>query len=324
MKGSDKFCKTGFSRYKKTKFNIENLIDMKKISKHFMFYLFLALIGFSCKKEEMATPPVITGMELGYENNKRAYPGTDLHIEAVVVAEGKIASIQVEIHPEGGHSSKSVDRSHSGPWEFDSAYGGKSVNQSHSGPWEFDSAYGGKYAGVKNTVFHEHIDIPATADTGIYHFHFIVTDMEGGQTVFEDELYMIAPTDPEAPVISVNSAPVPGQPFSHGQTISISGIVTDNIAIGGIYIGLVAVEQGLADAMVNHGNTISILHTHDFPDPRQVAFEAQLVVGAAFDNDIPSPKPVVWESGDYYILIKSPDAYGGNVAFSQHYPIVIQ
>jgi len=305
MKGSDKFCKTGSNRYIKITFNIENRIDMKKNSKHFMFYLFLVLIGFSCKKEEMAAPPVITGMELGYENNKRAYPGTNLHIEAVVVAEGKIASIQVEIHPEGGHGTKSVD-------------------QSHSGSWEFDSAYGGKYAGVKNTVFHEHIDIPATADTGIYHFHFIVTDMEGGQTVFEDELYVAAPTDPEAPAIQVNSAPVPGQPFSHGQTISISGIVTDNFALGGLYIGLVSVAQGLADAMVNHGNTITFLHTHDFTDPRYVAFEAQLVVGSAFDNDIPAPKPVIWTPGDYYILIKSPDAFGGNVAFSQHYPIVIQ
>ncbi len=278
---------------------------MKRVSKNFMIFLVLILIGFSCKKEEMVEPPVITNIELGYGNNKTAYPGSDLHIEAAVLSDGKIARILVEIHPEGEHDSKSV-------------------SQLRTGSWAFDSTYAGKYAGVKNTEFHEHIDIPATADTGHYHFHFIVTDMEGNQTAFEDELHITTPTDHEVPVIHINTVPELGQPFSNGQTITLSGVVTDDIAIAGIYVALVAESQGFADTLVNHVNTISMLHTHDFHDPASVSFQAQLVVGAAFDNDIPVPKPIIWAPGNYYILVKSPDAYGGNVGFSQRYPIEIQ
>jgi hypothetical protein len=268
-------------------------------------FLLLIITFVSCKKEEVIHPPVITVTELGYANSNTVYPGSDLHIEAEILAEGKIARIQIEIHAEGEHDSKSVA-------------------QIFIGSWEFDSVYTGKYAGVKNTEFHEHIDVPASADTGHYHFHFIVTDMEGNQTVAEEELHVTFPADHESPVIAVSAAPGPDEQFSNGQTITISGVVTDDIAIAGIYIALVAENQGLADSLVDHSNTISILHTHDFHDPSSVAFQAQITVGAAFDNDAPEPKQVNWVPGKYYILVKSPDAFGGNVGFSQHYPIEIK
>jgi hypothetical protein len=278
---------------------------MKNISNIILIILFPMMVFVSCKKDEVIAPPSITATELGYDNSKTVYPGSDLHIEAAVLAEGKIARILVEIHPEGEHGAKSA------------AY-------PYTESWEFDSTYTGKYAGVKNTEFHEHMDVPATADTGHYHFHFIVTDMEGNQTVWEEELHVTFPTDHETPVVVVDVAPGADEQFSNGQTITISGIVTDDIAIAGIYIALVAENQGLADSLVNHSNTISILHTHDFHDPASVTFQAQIVVGAAFDNDAPEPKPIVWIPGKYYILVKSPDAYGGNVGFSQHFPIEIK
>ncbi len=266
--------------------------------------LFLLLTATSCKKEAKINLPTITLTELGYENSKTVYPGSDLHIEATIVAEGKIANIIVELHPEGEHQIKS----------------GSSLL---AGSWEFDSTYTGKYAGVKNPEFHEHIEIPASADTGHYHFHFIVTDMEGNQITVEEEVLITVPTDLEAPVITVNNAPSTGQVFVSGQTITISGIVTDDIAIAGIYVALVAQSQGLADTLVNNANTITLLHTHEFHDPSSVTFQAQLIVGAAMDNDEPAPKPIIWTPGEYYILIKSPDAFGGNVGFSLHYPVVI-
>lgn len=269
-----------------------------------IFLVSMILSISSCKKEKKPNPPVITNFELGYQNSKTAFPGGALHIEAEILAEGKINNILIEIHPEGNQV-------------------GNLVLAPVGEPWKFDSTYTGKYSGVKNTVFHEHIDVPATANTGRYHFHFIVTDMEGDQLTVEEELEVVLPTDTAAPVIQVTSVPDPGQPFTTGQTISISGLITDDIAIAGIYIALVAEDQNLPDSLVNHVNTISMLHTHDFHDPKSVPFEANLIVGAAYDNDHPDPKPINWQSGNYYILIKSPDAFGGNVGFSQYYPITI-
>ena len=46
------------------------------------------------------------------------------------------------------------------------------------------------------------------------------------------------------------------------------------------------------------------------------------VVGAAMDNNI-TPKAATWTSGDYYIVVKTKDSFGGNWTFSSHYPITI-
>lgn len=134
-----------------------------------MIVMIPLLIG--CSKDETIPAPVINTLELGYQNSHSVAPGNHLHIEADIVADGKIQNIFIEIHPEGGHLK----------------YQTSSLS---SIPWEFDSIYTGVYAGVKNTTFHEHIDVPADADTGHYHFHFIVTDMEGNQTLHEEELHV--------------------------------------------------------------------------------------------------------------------------------------
>lgn len=132
----------------------------------------IANFTISCKKEAEIAAPSISIQELGYQNTKRAFRGNDLHIEAYLLAEGKIANVMIELHPESGHL-KQVD------------------NLLSPLSWEFDSTYTGKYYGIKNTDFHEHIEIPLSADTGHYHFHFSVTDMEGNRTTFEDEVHVI-------------------------------------------------------------------------------------------------------------------------------------
>jgi len=280
-------------------------IQPKPVSLILSAGVLISLFTFnSCSKEEAPSPPVISGFELGYQNSHTAYAGGDLHIEAEVLADGKIQYILLEIHPEGVHETDQV-------------------SGTSGTPWEVDTLYTGKYSGVKNTSFHEHLDIPATADTGHYHVHFIVTDMEGNQATIEEELHLLPPADTTTPIIQVFSHPQSGQLFSTGDTIRITGLVTDNLAIGGIYIALVDENQQLPDPLVNHMNTISMLHTHDFQDPTSVSFEASLVVGAPFDNDHPDPKPIVWSTGNYYILIKSPDVFGGNIGYSPHFPVVI-
>lgn len=256
--------------------------------------LILALGAFaftSCKKDDEIAKPVITLTELGLNNSGIGYIGSDLHIEADIVAEGTINTVTVEIHPEG------------------------------TGNWEFDTTYT-EFSGLKNTTFHKHIDIPTTVVAGEYHFHFIVVDMEGNQTVIESELLIEAPTDSVAPIISITSAPSNGQSFANGATISIAGTISDELSLGGIYIGLVKDDQMLADSLVDADNTITMLHFHDFFNPLSYSFSCSIVVGATTDNDL-SPDPIVWTAGSYYILVKCKDAFGGNWTYSNHYPIVI-
>lgn len=113
----------------------------------------ITILAACNKEEEKTAAPVITLTEVGHENSHRATPGDDMHLEADIVAEGLINAINVELHLEEG------------------------------GDYEIEKSYTeGKYIGVRNTEFHEHIDIPADAPNGEYHLHFTVTDREGQQT----------------------------------------------------------------------------------------------------------------------------------------------
>lgn len=131
--------------------------------------LLLIILTFSfvsCEKDDdSADKPKITISELGHENSKKVKAGEDLHIEAEIVAEGKISKVIVEIHHEEEHGSiKTTEQ------EF-----------------ELKTTYD-EFSGLKNATFHKHIDIPATAEASHYHFHFIVNDMEGQQTTVEEEI----------------------------------------------------------------------------------------------------------------------------------------
>jgi len=282
---------------------------MKQL-KFISFVLVLALAFQACKKdeEEKNNPPVISGFELGLEDSGVGYLGTELHMEAEVVAEAKIDRIQVTIHHEGEHE--------------------KSVNDEHE--WEVDTTYT-KFTGLKNTEFHEHIDVPVDAEEGEYHFHFVVIDMDGNSKEIERELEIEAPSDTEAPTITISGSPSNGQVFQNGETISINGTIADNMALGGLYVGLVRVNQNLENADVNANNTITLLHTHDFENTLEHSFNAEIQVGVAMDNNI-TPKDIsgdldggaAWQTGEYYLLVKSPDAFGGGVAFSEKYFVNIE
>ena len=266
--------------------------------------IYITIIAFlfsfiivSCDKEETTDKPTIDNFELGLENSKTGYPGSDLHVEAEIIAEGTISTVEVEIH----------------------------LEESEETGWVYDSLYT-EFSDLKNATFHKHIDISEDADTGEYHFHFIVTDMEGYQTEVEDDLNIVYPTDSVAPEITIASAPTENQSFADGDVISISGTVTDDQKLGGLYIGLVRVDQGYTDSEVNAANTITLLHTHDFEDGDSYNFSASIAVGASQDNNI-TPKDITgdiaWQSSNYYIVVKCKDAYAGNWSFSGHYPIVI-
>ncbi len=132
----------------------------------------LAMMIVSCDK---TGAPVIDFHELGYENSGTAEAGDELHMDAEVVAENKIDRIEVIIHPEGeGHKMTTMILLSEGEWKFDSIYT--------------------EFSGLRNTGFHKHIDVPQSAESGHYHFHFSVTDLEGYQTVYEDEVEILSPS----------------------------------------------------------------------------------------------------------------------------------
>jgi hypothetical protein len=261
---------------------------MKKYIIVFAILISAIIVFSSCDKEEHSAKPEISLNELGYDNSRIGYVNSDLHIEAEIVAAGNIDKIQVTIHPESEHEEK---------------------NTKHEAEWEYDSIYT-EFSGLKNTTFHKHVDIPAEADTGAYHVHIIVTDMEGQQTSVEAELNIIFPTDLTNPVITISSAPTSGQTFTNGESISISGIITDNMALGGLYVALVRGDQGLEDSGITDQNTITLLHTHDFEGASSFNFTASINAGAATDNNI-TPKSIsgdlAWQNTNYYIVVKTVD-----------------
>jgi hypothetical protein len=139
-------------------------------TKVFLTLLAITLLIFNaCQKDP--SPPEITILELGdgdsHGNDHTAKIGGDLHMEVEVVAEGKIEKIQVRVHPKGEHDELGEHEE-----------------------WEIDTTYT-KFSGLKNTTFHEHLEIDLSAEPVDYHFDFIVTDMEGNQSSAEAELEII-------------------------------------------------------------------------------------------------------------------------------------
>lgn len=131
--------------------------------------IILLFAGFtlSCKKEK-AEKPVVTLTGLGHNNTSVAYLGADLHIEAEIVADGKIDNILLEIYKEGARQLT------------------YKINIM-DGAWQFDSVYTDKYSGALNTTFFEDLPIPLDVEVGFYHLHLRVADEEGNQASAEDE-----------------------------------------------------------------------------------------------------------------------------------------
>lgn len=138
--------------------------------KRSIFKAALGLLGIclltlsACDKEEdqpVAAQPVITLEEVGEADSRTVTAGSDLHLEGELSADGLIGRIDLEIHQE-------------------------------EGTFKIEKAFTeGKYIGVKNVLFHEHVDIPAEAPAGAYHLHLTVTDRTGQQQTAEAELTII-------------------------------------------------------------------------------------------------------------------------------------
>ena len=124
----------------------------------------LSMVAFSSCNDDDETPetkakPVISNLEVGKDNSHEATIGGDLHLDAEIVAEGKIDKITVDLHPEGGSGD------------------------------DIEAEYT-EYAGLLNADFHKDLPIPATAEHGDYHLHITVTDQEGQSTSVDADVHL--------------------------------------------------------------------------------------------------------------------------------------
>ncbi|RZL46916.1 MAG: DUF4625 domain-containing protein, partial [Pedobacter sp.] len=132
---------------------------MNKITKPFLGLLIITSIFTACKKDEVTTdPPTLTNLEVGTNNNKTAYPGTDIHFEADLFSVSNLASVQLTIKPKSGSG------------------------------WNFTQTYTEGFANLKNASFHKHIDVPATAVLGNYTVTIKVIDQLGKSTEVSSDL----------------------------------------------------------------------------------------------------------------------------------------
>ena len=130
----------------------------------------------SCEDDEKTAAvakPIATLAEVGEENNKVAIAGKDLHLEGELQAEGLIARIDLRIENKAD-KSELLTRS----WTE------------------------GTYIGVRNTTFHEHVDIPADTKAGDYQLTFTVTDKVGQSSAFQSDLKIEVPVE-GAPEINI-------------------------------------------------------------------------------------------------------------------------
>jgi hypothetical protein len=147
---------------------------MKKL-KHALLLPILGLALFSCQEDEDINfdAPAISGFEFGkggtHSTDGTAFRGSDLHLEAEVLAEATVASITVTIH---GHDLEV------GAGEEE---------------WDFSQTFTDEKYRVKNPTFHEHIDIPSTAPVGEYHVTLEVTDEAGKTSEVEGHLKVMSP-----------------------------------------------------------------------------------------------------------------------------------
>lgn len=148
---------------------------MKTHLKHFAIFAFLGLASFSCSNDDNPTgnAPVISGFEYGegssHSTEPVAYKGSDLHMEAEILAENTISSITVDIH---AHDLTPAE---------------------DEVEWDFEKTYTDAKYQVINADFHEHIDIPENIPTGKYHVTLTVTDKLGNSTEIEGHIDILPP-----------------------------------------------------------------------------------------------------------------------------------
>ncbi len=269
--------------------------------------LFSIIYASSCERNQADTqkPEIIIS---GPEEEEVLYIGSEIHFEVDFSDDVELKSYKVDIHSNfDGHTHKSSNAD-SVAWSFQKS-------------WNFD-------AGQKNAHIHHHeIVIPQEylgkeISQGEYHFMIYCTDAAGNESWIAIPVKIMKSADKEVPTFSNIVAPTTNQTFANGATIQITGTLTDNDHLHGLFIAIM--PQNATNEQVDPTNSLAVmLHEHDAVDGKHTYnFSASIQVGQAQDNNT-TPKNVTWTAGNYFVIVKATDE-SGNIGYSQKYPIVIQ
>lgn len=282
---------------------------MKKSKYILVLLLFISIfITPSCEKHDADTEkPVITIS--GPKENDTLYIGSGVHFEADFSDNIALKSYKIDIHNNfDGHSHKSILTDDSIAFSFQKS-------------WNFDE-------GLKNAHIHHHeIEIPNEIDNkpikpGAYHFMVYCTDAAGNESWTAIAVKILKSEDKTPPSFSNIIAPSNNQVFSNGQTISITGTISDNDALHGLFVAIM--PQSATNEQVNPNDCFAVmLHEHEVVDgQKSYNFNASIMVGQSQDNNNP-PKSITWTTGNYFIIVKGVDE-SGNIAFSNKYSIIFE
>lgn len=214
------------------------------------FALFIALTSFltSCSSDDdnstTSTDSIsIELTEVGLENSGYATAGSDLHLEAEIVATAKISLITVEIHNENDSSIEEIVASFT------------------------------DYSGMINAEFHKHIDIPASQPAGDYHLHLTVIDENGNTKTVETEVAILANTDDlfQITIDELGTGTVGSSSVNAGSDLHIEGTIVSTNPIATIEIEIHNEDdssiQEIEETYTNYaGLTTADFHEHlDIP-----------------------------------------------------------
>ncbi len=268
----------------------------------------------SCESDKDIAPvlaePTIDKVEVGLSNNEIGVIGRDFHLNAEVLAGDKIDLVQVKIQQRPGEAYAKT-------WSYEVT-------------WE-------QYKGAKNATVHKHFDIPSDAAEGKYDFLIIVTDENGRRleakraiTLYQEANLPVSPqlahftvftNDEDLPFYD-SGAFKPGAKLKRNDKFvslaTISGVKGD----GKMYLLLIdkklnhrpeSIEQidfkkAIVYDVYEHQNMEKpgdfSNNVFDMATYTIVRGWPNLTIGAATDNNTPTPNPIsgtkAWETGTYY------------------------
>ena len=222
---------------------------MKINFKHVALFVLAGITLSSCSDDDneliVEEAPLISNFEFGqgssHGDGHVAYTGSDIHLEAEIVAEAGVKSISVDIHAHDLEVGEGEEE-----WDFEKI-------------WD-DT----KYQAI-NPKFHEHIDVPSNAPAGEYHITFTVTDENGNSTEIEGHIDIMKPITISD--LSIDESVERGDDFHVEFTIdAVHGVhhVIVDIHAHGLTVGEGEAEwhfdQEFEEGL--HGKTSAAFHEH--------------------------------------------------------------
>ncbi|WP_080054214.1 DUF4625 domain-containing protein [Spirosoma aerolatum] len=305
------------------------------LSRTIFAFLLCAATFTACKKdEEPALPiPTVSNVEIGLGNNEIGVIGKDFHLNVEVLAGDKIENVQIKILPKAG--------------------------ETYAKAWQHEITWTDSYQGVKNATVHKHFDIPADAPEGKYDFLIIVKDQNGTKLEEKRNVALYLEKNlPVNPVLSIfltyrnnaryyrNGAFItPGQALIKGDTIKTQATISGVKGDGKMYLLLINKKhnhrpesidkidfsKAIVYDVLEHKGMATVGDfsnaTFDLVSFKPIRVFPAFAIGAANDNNTPSPSPVsgakAWESGTYYYgVIYKNTTY--NMSFFQYIEVPVE